>query len=79
KLQSEVAALGDRRSRYGTTARLLMPELLDRLSTRSETLPLIRYDFFQELSDLRRTVKAVRLSRRISRTTPSVTWSRWRC
>jgi choline dehydrogenase len=33
-------------------------------------MPLIRYNFFQDPSDLRRILEAVRLSRRIGRTAP---------
>jgi choline dehydrogenase len=42
-----------------------------RLASRDPlAMPLIRYDFFQENSDLRRIKEAVRLSRRIGRTAP---------
>jgi choline dehydrogenase len=33
-------------------------------------MPIIRYNFFQDPSDLRRMMEAVRLSRRISKTAP---------
>lgn len=42
-----------------------------RLASRDpRAMPLIRYDFFQNPSDLRRMMEAVRLSRRIGRTAP---------
>ncbi|OON59951.1 dehydrogenase [Massilia sp. KIM] len=42
-----------------------------RLASRDpRAMPLIRYNFFQEKSDLRRMMEAVRLSRRIGRTAP---------
>jgi choline dehydrogenase len=42
-----------------------------RLASRNpRAMPLIRYNFFQDPSDLRRMLEAVRLSRRIGRTAP---------
>ncbi len=42
-----------------------------RLASRDpRAMPLIRYNFFQDKSDLRRMMEAVRLSRRIGRTSP---------
>jgi choline dehydrogenase len=41
-----------------------------RLASRDRAMPVIRYNFFQDPSDLRRMMEAVRLSRRIGRTAP---------
>ena len=42
-----------------------------RLASRDpQAMPLIRFNFFQDRSDLRRMIEAVRLSRKIGRTTP---------
>lgn len=45
-----------------------------RLASRDpRAMPLIRFNFFQDPSDLRRMMEAVKLSRRIGRTAPSAT------